>query len=112
MYRTRRGHNNRYATELACVDDQIWFDWNSNRVFRLRGVVTDEFTSLNALPEGMVWRVLVIQISRQVRARTLVALPDDLPTEGADDGLALLFKQAAPANVQKVAEAAKRAQAR
>ena len=97
------------AIDLACNDDRLWFDWNSNRDYRLRAVVPDEFAKLGALPHGMVWRVLVIQINREVRVRTPISHPIDLPIEGADDDyLAQIFKQAAPENVQKVAQAARR----
>jgi hypothetical protein len=31
------------AVDLACEDDRLWFDWNSDREYRLREVVPDEF---------------------------------------------------------------------
>jgi hypothetical protein len=97
------------AVDVACEDDRLWFDWNSNRDYRLREVLPDEFAKLGVLPHGMAWRVLVIQINREVRVRTPIAHPIEIPTEGADDDyLAQIFKQAAPESVQKIARAAKR----
>ena len=97
------------AIDAACEDDRLWFDWNLSRDYRLREVLPSEFAELGALPDGMVWRVLVVRISHEIRVRTPVAHPIDLPTEGADDDyLAQIFKQAAPENVQKIARASKR----
>ena len=46
------------AVNLACEDDRLWFDWNSDRDYRFREVVLGEFAELGPLPHGMVWRVL------------------------------------------------------
>jgi hypothetical protein len=97
------------ATDLACEDDRLWFDWNSDRDYRLRVVVPGEFDGPGASPHGTIWRALVAQINHEVRVRTPVALPMNLPIDGYDDdSLAQMFKQAARENVQKVARAAKR----
>jgi hypothetical protein len=97
------------AVNLACEDDRLWFDWNSDRDYRLREVVLGEFAELGPLPHGMAWRVLVVQINHEVRVRTPVGHPVNLPIESADDDyLVEIFKQSAPENVQKMARAAKR----
>jgi hypothetical protein len=97
------------AIDLACEDDRLWFDWNSDREYRLREVLPHEFDGQGTPPQGLTWRVLVVQISNEIRVRTPAALPSELATMGADDDyLAEIFKQVAPENVQKVAQAAKR----
>jgi hypothetical protein len=58
------------AVNLACEDDRLWFDWNSDHDYRFREVVLGEFAELGPLPHGMVWRVLVIQINHEVRGRS------------------------------------------
>jgi hypothetical protein len=97
------------AIDLACEDDRVWFDWNSDRDYRLREVVPDEFAGLDTPPHGMIWRALVARISHEVRVRMPVVLPTKLPINDSDDDyLAQIFKQAAPENLQKAARAAKR----
>jgi hypothetical protein len=101
-----RTHSN--AIDLACKEDQLWFDWNSDCNYRLREVVPDEFPALDVPPHGMIWKVLVVKINHKVRVRTPVAYPRELPSESADDDyLAEIFEQSVAENVQKIAQAVK-----
>jgi hypothetical protein len=55
---------------------------NSDCNYRLREVVPDEFPALDAPPHGIIWKVLIVKINHEVRVRTPVAYPRELPSEG------------------------------
>jgi len=60
-------------------------------------------------PFGTTWRVVVTEIKEGVRFRMPVALPTELPNEGANDTqLAELVDQVAPPDFKKVLKAARK----
>lgn len=82
------------ALDEASELDREWFEEHPEEIFRLRYPIDFEFNEkLSDPPEGHTWRVLVAQLSPNVRARTPISLPAEAPNEGAgDDRLASIFE--------------------
>jgi hypothetical protein len=98
------------AIDEASEGDRIWFEQNPGRRYRLRNFIQFENNGPHELPPfGTTWRVVVTLIREGVRFRMPVALPADLPNEGAtDEHLAAIVDQAAPPDFKKVLKAARK----
>ena len=71
------------AIDLACEGDRVWFEQNPDRQHRLRDMMPFENNGPMELPPyGMTWKILVTQIKSGMRFRMLVAMSEDLPTDG------------------------------
>ena len=86
------------AVERASDDDKVWFRENPGRNFRIRDLMSYEFNEkIKPPPDGYTWRTIIAQVSEGIRMRQPVALPKEVPNEGAqDENLVRIFDQVAP----------------
>jgi hypothetical protein len=96
------------SIDLASEGDRVWFEENPGRRHRLRDMIPFENNGPMELPPfGMTWRVVVTEIKTGVRFRLPVALPAELPNEGADDSHhSELLQKVAPPDAKKILKAA------
>jgi hypothetical protein len=92
------------AIDRACESDRAWFEANPNRLFRLRDMMPYESNGpIEAPPDGMSRRTLVVQVERGMRLRMIVSVPAELHKEEADDQqLASIFMPLAPKPFRKL----------
>jgi hypothetical protein len=84
------------AIDRACESDRAWFEANPNRLFRLRDMMPYESNGpIEAPPDGMSRRTLVVQVERGMRLRMIVSVPDD-------QQLASIFMPLAPKPFRKL----------
>lgn len=93
--------------DRTCEGDREWFEANPNRLFRLRDMIPYENNGpIEAPPDGMSWRTLIVQLEPGMRLRAILSVPAKLDNEDADDQqLASIFMPLAPKPLRKMLKA-------
>ncbi len=85
------------AIEKACDDDRRWFAANPMRTARLRDIMPFEFNeNMACLPEGLKYKVIVVQIVVGVRHRTPISLSVNANEDCSDETIIKLLCAVAP----------------